>query len=177
MFADLRHRLRSVLRRDDVEQQLDDELAFHRERLMERYVAGGLPTDEARRRARLEMGGFDQLQEEHRDARGVRFLEDLDSDLRHAVRQIKRSPGFAATAILCLGVGIGANTAVFSALNSVLLRPLSVAEPARLVMLSRGPSAVLFVSRLPGPQAARAGSLGARSVIPDGVGPRGGRRE
>src|SRR6059036_1554595 len=131
MFTDLTHRLRSLIRRRAVEQELDDELRFHRERLVDRYVADGLPHDEAMRRARLEMGGFDQVKEEHRDARGVRLLEDLGNDLRYAVRQVKRSPGFAVLAILCLGLGIGANTSMFSALNSVLLRPLPVAEPAR----------------------------------------------
>ena len=87
------------------------------------------------------MGGFDQVKEEHRDARSVRLLEDLGSDLRYAVRQLQRSPGFAVLAVLCLGLGIGANTSIFSALNSVLFRPLSVADPARLLMLSRGQSA------------------------------------
>jgi putative ABC transport system permease protein len=141
MFTDLTHRLRSLVRRRAVEQELDDELRFHRERLVDRYVADGLMHDEGMRRARLEMGGFDQVKEEHRDARGVRLLEDLGSDLRYAVRQVKRSPGFAVLAMLCLGLGIGANTSIFSALNSVLFRPLAVTDPARLLMLSRGTSA------------------------------------
>ena len=141
MFTDLTHRLRSLIWRRTVEQELTDELRFHPERLADRYVADGLPHDEAMRRARLEMSGFDQVKEEHRDARGVRLLEDLGNDLRYAVRQVKRSPGFAVLAVLCLGLGIGANTSIFSALNSVLFRPLSVADPARLLMLSRGTSA------------------------------------
>jgi hypothetical protein len=69
-------------------------------------------------------------------------LDDLGNDLRYAVRQLKRSPGFAVLAILCLGLGIGANTSIFSALNSVLLRALPVADPGRLLMLSRGTSAI-----------------------------------
>ena len=77
----------------------------------------------------------------HRDAPVVRLLDDLGDDLRYAVRQVKRSPGFAVLAILCLGLGIGANTSIFSALNSVLLRPLPVADPGRVVMLSRGAGA------------------------------------
>ena len=76
-----------------------------------------------------------------RDARGVRILEDLGTDLRYAVRQVKRSPGFAVLAVLCLALGIGANTSIFSALNSVLFRPLPGADPARLLTLSRGTSA------------------------------------
>jgi len=120
---------------------LDAELRFHAERLIDRHVANGLSHDEALRRARLEMGGFDQLKEEHRDARGVRLLDDLANDLRYAVRQVKRSPGFAVLAVLCLGLGIGANTSIFSALNSVLFRPLPGADAGRLLMLSRGTSA------------------------------------
>jgi predicted permease len=141
MFTDFAHRLRSLVRRRRVEQDLRDELHFHFERLVDRHVAGGLAHHEAVRRARLEMGGFDQIKEEHRDARGVRLLEDFNNDLHYALRQVKRSPGFALLAVLCLGLGIGANTSIFSALNSVLFRPLSVADPERLVMLSRGASA------------------------------------
>jgi len=141
MFGDFIHRLRSLVRRRVVEQDLDDELGFHLERLVNRYVSDGLRHDEAIRRARIEMGGFDQVKEEHRDARGVRLLEDLGSDLRYAVRQVSRSPGFAVLAVLCLGLGIGANTSIFSALNSVLFRPLPGADPARLLMLTRGTSA------------------------------------
>ena len=71
----------------------------------------------------------------------VRLLDDLADDLRYAVRQARRSSGFAVLAILCLGLGIGANTSIFSALNSVLLRPLPVADPGRVLMLSRGTGA------------------------------------
>ena len=141
MFTDLAHRLRSLIRRRRVEQDLHDELAFHLERLVDRHLADGLPRDEAVRRARLDLGGFDQVKEEHRDARGVRLLEDVASDLRYAARQVKRSPGFAVLAVLSLGLGIGANTSIFSALNSVLFRPLPVADPGRVLMLSRGTSA------------------------------------
>jgi putative ABC transport system permease protein len=141
MFTDLVCRLRSLLRRGRVERDLEDELRLHLDYLVDRHVAGGLPHDEALRRARLEIGGFDQVREEHRDARGIRLLGDLGADLRYAARHFRRSPGFAILAILCLGLGVGANTSVFSALNSVLFRPLPVSEPDRLVMLSRGTSA------------------------------------
>src|SRR5262245_63734570 len=113
MFTDLIHRLRSLTRRRTVDQDLDDELRFHLEQLVDRYMAAGVPRGEASRRARLEMGGFDQVKEEHADARGVRLLEDLASDLRYAVRQVMRAPGFAVLAALCLGLGIGANTSIF----------------------------------------------------------------
>src|SRR5438093_4842918 len=87
------------------------------------------------------MYGYDQIKDDKSDARVVRLLDDLGNDLRYAVRQVKRSPGFAVLAILCLGLGIGANTSIFSALNSVLLRPLPVADPGRVLRLSRGTSA------------------------------------
>jgi macrolide transport system ATP-binding/permease protein len=130
-----------LFRRPTVEHELDDELAFHLEQLVNRHVAAGLSHDEAMRRARLELGGIDQVKEAHMDARGGRLLDDLGNDLRYAVRQIRRSPGFAALAVLCLGLGIGANTSIFTALNSVLFRPLAGADPGRLVRISRGTSA------------------------------------
>src|SRR5262245_62272535 len=141
----LRRSRRSVVmnffRRRAVGEELDDELAFHLEQLVNRHVVAGLSYDEAVRRARLELGGFDQVKEAHKDARGGRLLDDLGNDLRYALRQIKRSPGFAALAVLCLGLGIGANTSIFSALNIVLFRPLAGADPGRLVRLARGTSA------------------------------------
>jgi predicted permease len=141
MFTDFTHRLRSLLWRRTIERDLEDQLRFHLEELVDRHVADGLSHDEATRRARLEIGGFDQIREEHRDTRSVRLLEDLGTDLRYAVRQVRRSSGFALLAVLCLGLGIGANTSIFSALNSVLLRPLPGADPGHLLMLSRGTSA------------------------------------
>src|SRR5215467_11630801 len=141
MFKDLAQRFETLFRRRSVEQELDDELAFHVELLANRHIADGVPHDEAMRRARLELGGFDQVREAHRDARGVRLLDDLGNDLRYTIRQIRRSPGFAALAVVCLGLGIGANTSIFSALNSVLFRPLAGADPGRLVRLGRGTSA------------------------------------
>jgi predicted permease len=131
----------SLFRRRTVEHELDDELAFHLEQLVNRHVAAGLSHDEAMRRARLELGGIHQVKEAHMDARGGRLLDDLSNDLRYAVRQIRRSPGFAVLAVLCLGLGIGANTSIFTALNSVLFRPLAGADPGRLVRISRGSSA------------------------------------
>src|SRR5437879_13465327 len=107
MFTDLTHRLRSLIRRRTVEQDLDDELRFPFERLIDRHVANGLAHDEALRRARLEMGGFDRVKEEHRDARGVRLVEDLGDSVRYGMRQVKRSAGLAALAVLCRGLGRG----------------------------------------------------------------------
>ena len=128
MLNDLLLRLRSLFRRDAVDKELDDELRFHLEQQVESFVQEGLSRGEAVRRARLEFGGLDQLREEHRDARGIGLAEDLARDLRYAVRQLRRSPGFAVAALLCLGLGIGATTAIFSVVDTILLRPLPFDE-------------------------------------------------
>ena len=141
MLENLKLRLRSLVKRDVVEQELDDELRFHIEQLVESHVRRGLTREEAIRRARLEFGGVDQIKEEHRDAQGTRLASDFGRDVRHAMRQFRRAPGFAALAVLCLGLGIGVNTSIFGVVNSVLLRPMHVAEPERLVRVGRGENA------------------------------------
>jgi putative ABC transport system permease protein len=140
MLTDWFLRLRSLFRREAVERELDDELRFHFERLVDSYTHEGLPHDEAVRRARIELGGFEQIKEEHRDARGIRVVDHLGRDLRYAFRQVRRAPGFAALAVLCLGLGIGVNTSIFGVINAVLLRPMPVEAPDRLVWISRGES-------------------------------------
>lgn len=136
MLTDLIHRLRSLLRRRAIEHDLHDELRFHQDQLLERYVVDGLTHGEARRRARLDVGGFDQIQEEHRDARGVRLFEELVKDTRAAVLRVPRQRMLSAVALFTLAVGIGANTAVFSVANAVLLRPLPIRHEARAVRVN-----------------------------------------
>jgi putative ABC transport system permease protein len=136
MLDDLLLRLRSLFRRDVVDEELDDELHFHLEQQVESYVRAGMARDEAVRRARLAFGGLDQIKEAHRDARGIGLAEDLARDVRYAVRQLRRSPGFALAALLCLGLGIGATTAVFSVVNTILLQPLPFDDSDRLVRLA-----------------------------------------
>ena len=138
MLSDLTSRLRSLFRGNRVDAELDEEIRFHLDELTETYVRQGLAREEASRRARLAFGGVDQIKEAHRDVRGITVLDHLQRDVRHALRQITRSPGFAAVAILCLGLGIGVNTTIFSMINALLLHPLAVADPARVVSITRG---------------------------------------
>ena len=133
MFTDWKYRLRSVFRRDAVERELDDELRFHFEQQVSSYERRGLTHDAAVRQARLDFGTFDRAREEHRDARGVRLLDDLRRDVVFATRQFRRSPGFVVAAILCLALGIGATTTIVSVVNTILLRPLPYADSDRLV--------------------------------------------
>ena len=143
MLTDLKLRLRSLFKRDVVERELDDELTFHLQQLTASFERQGMAHDEAARRARLALGGFDQIREAHRDARGVHLVADLGRDLRYAVRQLRRAPAFAALAMLCLGLGIGVNVAIFSVINAVVLRPLPVIDADRLIRISRGDQPVL----------------------------------
>jgi len=135
MFRDLWLRMRALFRRKSVETELDEELWFHLERQVEKYVKGGLSREEATRRARMEFGGVEQVKEEYRDARGVSPIETLTRDIRYGLRTLRGKPGFSVVAILTLALGIGANTAIFSVIDSVLLRPLPYTDPASLVMV------------------------------------------
>lgn len=123
-------------RRKNRDRPLDAELRYHFERLVRESIAAGIDPGEARRRAQLEFGGMEQIKEECRDVRG-RWLEDLGKDLRYAVRTLLRSPGFLVVSVLSLALGIGANTAIFSLINAVMLRPMPVREPERLVQITR----------------------------------------
>jgi predicted permease len=127
-----------LLGRDAFERSMSDEMRFHMEAYTDDLVHAGLTPDEARRRARIEFGSAPAAQEDCREARGVRVFDELRQDLRYGLRQLARSPGFAAAAVLSLALGIGANSAIFGLMDAVLLRTIPVVDPTALYFLGHG---------------------------------------
>ncbi|HKA37584.1 MAG TPA: ABC transporter permease [Thermoanaerobaculia bacterium] len=128
-------RLRSIFRRGRVEAELDEELRFHLDRKTEEGIAQGLSPEEARRRARLAMGGLDQRKEEIRDTRRVHWLTDFFDDLRYAFRSLRRTPGLTAFIVVTISLGIGMTATPFSMLDALVFRPYPVPRSADVLTL------------------------------------------
>jgi putative ABC transport system permease protein len=135
VVSDLLFRLRALLTRKSMEAELDKELRAYLEQQVEKYIKSGLPVKEAERRARLEFGGLDDLKEECRGARGVNFVENLSQDLRYGARILRKKAAFTALTVVTLALGIGANTAIFSIVDAVLVRRLAYRDPDHLVVV------------------------------------------
>ena len=131
--SDIRYRFRAVFRRRAVERDLDDELRFHLEQEARKLEGTGLAPEEALRRARLAFGGVERIKDDTRDVSGVSWLETFGQDLRYAVRGLRARPAFTASVVLTLGLGIGANVAMFSIVDQLLLRvPAYLRDPGRV---------------------------------------------
>src|SRR5438552_5740162 len=149
MLRVLLSRVRATFCRSPLDDELDDELREHLAMLRERFIRNGMDPSEAFYAARRQFGGVTQVKEEQRAVRGVRLLDDLGDDLRYALRIFRRSPGFAATAVVSLAVGIAAATGVFSIVNAALLNPFPFADINRIVrldMIDKGKPHGLFVT-------------------------------
>ena len=158
-FNKLSSWLRLLLHRREADQALDEEIQFHLDGKTEQYIEKGMTPEAARRAAYIELGGLEQVKEQVRAVRAGAWLETFVQDVRFGLRLLRRSPGFTTVALLILGLGVGANTAVFSIINGLMLRSLPVRDPGRLVEL---------LHQYPGEPAFNGFSWDAYQILRDG---------
>ncbi len=135
MLNKLRMRLRAIFFKPKMEEELDEEVRFHLERECEENIARGMRPEDARLAAIRNFGGVERVKEESRDERGIRLLEEVWQDLRYGARMLLNRPGFTAVAVVTLALGIGANSAIFSVINALLLRQLPYSDADKLVQV------------------------------------------
>ena len=133
----LKERLNALFRKGQMDAELDEELRFHIAREIEKNIRAGMDPKKARRTAYVRFGGVERVRDQSRDERGVRPLEDLWSDIRYALRTLRKSPAFTLIALFSLSLGIGANTAIFTAVNAILIRERPFTEPEELQNIYR----------------------------------------
>jgi predicted permease len=141
MLNDFRYRTRALLKHKQVEDELDEELRFHFDQQVAKYMRSGMKEEEAKRAARIAFGGHEQVKEDCREARGTSFIELTLDDAKYALRQLWANPTFSLVLIATLALSIGANSAIFSVIDGVLLKRLPYAQPERLVRLFLSSSA------------------------------------
>jgi len=151
LLASLRSLASAVFEQARVENETEEELRAHVESRAGDLQRRGLTRAEAERRARIEFGSHEKFKEECREARGGFWLETVGSDIRYGLRMLGRSPGFTAVAVLTLALGIGVNTTLFTAFDSLALKPLPVNDPDRIVRFSAGLRAERQARRTPFP--------------------------
>ena len=135
-WSRIKSTLRNLFRKPQIESRLDQELRAYVDMVTDEKISAGMSASEARRTALAELGGMEQVKQAVREHRAGTGIELLGQDVRYALRQLRRNRGFTVTAVITLGLGIGATTAIFSAVYSLLLRPLPYYKPSQLMSVS-----------------------------------------